>query len=79
MIPCYECFSKDGKIDYGEFRPCSWPCRDCGSRVYKTCERVGCKSPDQQEDCEFLKGKNFNDYYSKGYSRFGVLLSFTGR
>ncbi|MBQ4523565.1 MAG: hypothetical protein IJA10_11540 [Lachnospiraceae bacterium] len=35
MIPCFDCFSEDGKIDYGDFKPTSYPCCNCGSRVYK--------------------------------------------
>lgn len=35
MIPCFECFSEDGKIDYGDFEPTSYPCCNCGSRKYK--------------------------------------------
>lgn len=35
MIPCYDCFSADGKIDYGDFKPTSYPCCNCKSRVYK--------------------------------------------
>lgn len=43
MIPCYDCKSKDGKIDYGDFLPCSWPCCNCGSNKYKKCNIELCK------------------------------------
>lgn len=35
MIPCFECLSEDGKIDYGDFESTSYPCCNCGSRKYK--------------------------------------------
>lgn len=35
MIPCFDCFSEDGKIDYGDFKSTSYPCCNCKSRVYK--------------------------------------------
>ena len=35
MIPCYDCFSKDKTIDYGEFKPTSYPCCNCDSVKYK--------------------------------------------
>ena len=44
MIPCYDCFSKDRKIDYGNFPPCQYPCSDCGSKKYKRCNTEICKT-----------------------------------
>ena len=39
MIPCYDCFSEDGTIDYGDFSPNQYPCCNCGSRKYKRLDK----------------------------------------
>lgn len=50
MIPCYNCFSDDGVIDYGDFTPCSYPCCNCDSKKYKQCNPEICKTLDKK--CE---------------------------
>lgn len=51
MIPCYDCFSEDRKIDYGEFAPCQYPCCKCKSKKYKQCKQ--CKYPSlKTENCD---------------------------
>ena len=59
MIPCYDCFSEDGIIDYGNYPKCQYPCCDCESKKYKKCEPEICKSinPKCERFCDLLRSE----------------------